>query len=275
MGKKYLFTGVDKLIFFCSLFFITSISSWAINVVQKEAFFEQRKILPREDKFYIDWRWDLAQQLIKEKAITENRVYNAFLKTPREHFIRKQNLKRAYEDSWMPIGYGVTITDPYTVCIMTETILPDDNMKILEIGTGTGYQAAILSNLCNQVYTIEIIKPLALETETIIKSLQAYYTNYNNIHCKVADGYYGWKEQAPFDRIIVTCGIDHIPPLLIQQLKPDGIMVIPVGPPGDMVLLKVTKQLNKNGQVVIKRDALLKVTFVPFTDNKGEAHSQR
>jgi protein-L-isoaspartate(D-aspartate) O-methyltransferase len=261
-------------VFFSLLLVFVCLESAAINPIPKDIFLEQRRGFRREEKFYISWRWELAQQLLKEKAITDGRVYEAFLRTPREHFIRQQNLKRAYEDSWMPIGYGVTITDPYTVCMMTETILPTENMKVLEIGTGTGYQAALLSHLTNQVYTIEIIKPLALETQAIITAMESDYTNYKNIHCKIADGYYGWAEQAPFDRIIVTCGIDHIPPLLIQQLKPDGIMVIPVGPPGDMVLLKVTKQLSRSGQVIVKREALFKVTFVPFKNDKGGVHTQ-
>jgi protein-L-isoaspartate(D-aspartate) O-methyltransferase len=274
LSKRYLISRVGLFLLMNLSFILANHSGWTIDSVQKESFLTQRKAFTKEEAYYSGWRWDRAQQLVNEKAITQKRVYDAFLNTPREHFIRKQNIKRAYEDSWMAIGYGVTITDPYTVCIMTETILPEQNMKVLEIGTGTGYQASLLANLTNAVYTIEIIKPLAAETDTIIESLKPEYPHYKNIHSRTADGYYGWKEQAPFDRIIVTCGIDHIPPMLIQQLKPDGIMVIPVGPPGDMVLLKITKQLSKTGQVIVKREALIKVSFVPFTNTQGGIHTQ-
>jgi len=240
--------------------------------INEEAFIKSRKQYSKEEEYYIRWRWERSQKLISEGSIINQKVLLAFLNTPREHFIRKMNLSRAYEDSWMPIGYGITITDPYTVCIMTEIILPDPHMKVLEIGTGSGYQAAILSNLNYYVYTIEIIKPLAYETAAIFQSLVDEYQNYKNIQMRTGDGYYGWEEEAPFDRIIVTCGIDHIPPPLIQQLALDGIMVIPVGPPGDQVLLKVTKQVSANGMITVKREALLKVSFIPFKDKHGQSY---
>jgi protein-L-isoaspartate(D-aspartate) O-methyltransferase len=228
-----------------------------------------------EDEEYINWRWDLSVDLREWQMITNERMLEAFLRTPRESFCREWNLHKAYLDIWMNIGYGVTITDPSVVSRMTETILPEIDQKVLEIGTGSGYQAAILSNLSNHVYTIEIIKELAIETDALLKSLVSEYPEYRNIKRKVDDGYYGWAEHAPFDRIIVTCSIDHIPPILIKQLAPDGIMIIPVGPPGTQTLLKVTKRINEKNEVTLERADVWgsPVTFVPFTDKSGKKHT--
>src|SRR5436853_5440945 len=136
---------------------------------------------------------------------------------------------------------------------MTSTIDVKLGEKVLEIGTGSGYQSAFLSHLTDKVWTIEIIKPLAARTRGRYDALIARgYSEYSAITSKNADGYYGWEEEAPFDKIIVTCGIDHIPPPLLQQLKANGIMVIPAGPPGAQHLLKVVKDTGADGQVAIK-----------------------
>ena len=224
---------------------------------------------------YLEWRWDLTQDLRSWGMITDERMLEAFLMTPREHFCREWNLHKAYLDIWMNIGYGVTITDPSVVCRMTETILPEPDQKVLEIGTGSGYQSAILSNLSNHVYTIEIIEDLARETDELYTSLEPEYPWYTNIRRKIDDGYYGWAEKAPFDRIIVTCSIDHIPPILLRQLAPDGIMIIPVGPPGTQTLLRVTKRVEEDGTVRLERADMWgsPVTFVPFKDKSGEKHT--
>jgi protein-L-isoaspartate(D-aspartate) O-methyltransferase len=241
----------------------------------KEEFVDWALETTNEDEEYVSWRWDLSEDLRSWKMITTKRMLEAFLRTPRENFCREWNLHKAYLDIWMNIGYGVTITDPSVVCRMTETILPDIDQKVLEIGTGSGYQAGILSNLSNHVFTIEIIEELALETDELYKSLEKEYPEYRNIKRKIDDGYYGWPEYAPFDRIIVTCSIDHIPPILIKQLAPDGIMIIPVGPPGTQTLLKVTKRVNQSGEVTLERADVWgsPVTFVPFTDKSGKKHS--
>jgi protein-L-isoaspartate(D-aspartate) O-methyltransferase len=155
--------------------------------------------------------------------------------------------------------------------------------KVLEVGTGSGYQSAYLSNLTDKVWTIEIIKPLAERTRGVYdKLIERGYTEYKAITSKNADGYPGWEEAAPFDKIIVTCGIDHIPPPLLQQLKTGGIMVIPVGPPGAQHLLKVVKEAGAGDQVAVKRSDIYNgrpVPFVPFTKLEGEAikgtHNQR
>jgi protein-L-isoaspartate(D-aspartate) O-methyltransferase len=145
---------------------------------------------------------------------------------------------------------------------------------VLEIGTGSGYQSAYLSHLTDKVYTIEIIKPLAERTRaTYDQLIKDGYKEFSAITSKAADGYYGWEEFAPFDKIIVTCGIDHVPPPLLQQLKPSGIMVIPVGPPGAQRVLKVVKTESSDGQMTVARSDIYGgriVPFVPFTKLEGE-----
>ena len=162
----------------------------------------------------------------------------------------------------------MTISGPLVVSRMTSTVDVQFGEKVLEIGTGSGYQSAYLANLTDKVWSIEIIKPLAARTRGIHDDLIARgYTEFNAITSKNADGYYGWEEAAPFDKIMVTCGIDHIPPPLLQQLKPNGIMVIPVGPPGQHVILKVAKQLGPDSSIRVARSNVYNkvVPFVPFT----------
>jgi len=158
---------------------------------------------------------------------------------------------------------------------MTSSIDVKMGEKVLEIGTGSGYQSAYLSNLTDKVWTIEIIKPLAERTRGVYdKLIERGYTEYKAINSKNADGYYGWEEAAPFDKIIVTCGIDHIPPPLLQQLKTGGIMVIPIGPPGAQHILKVVKEAAAGEQVAIKRSDIYNgrlVPFVSFTKLQGGA----
>lgn len=237
-----------------------------------------------EEKF-LKMRWDRAQfcrRHLNPPDLTIERVIQAFLRTPREFFCREENIERAYESAYMPIGWGQTISGPNIVARMTNAINPQPDHKVLEIGTGSGYQSAFLSELSNFVYTIEIIEPLAKVTDGIYKSLEDEYLQYKNVKRKIADGYYGWEEYAPFDRIIVTCGIDHIPPPLLQQLAPDGIMVIPVGPPWQtQEILKITKVQLEDGSFTIKREDIYEGTglagdvFVPFTAEGGDAaHSK-
>src|SRR4051794_13993033 len=192
----------------------------------------------------------------------------AFLLTPRDEFVMKRDIGRAYERDFHDIGFGVTISGPLVVRRMTSTVDVQFGEKVLEIGTGSGYQSAYLSNLTDKVWSIEIIKPLAERTRGIHDDLiDRGYTEFKAITSKNADGYYGWEEAAPFDKIMVTCGIDHIPPPLLQQLKPNGIMVIPVGPPGQHVILKVVKQQQPDGSIRVARSNVYNkvVPFVPFT----------
>jgi protein-L-isoaspartate(D-aspartate) O-methyltransferase len=218
---------------------------------------------------FLGQRWDRFEQLIVHKDVWDDRNKRAYLLTPRERFVTKANIARAYEWHYLDIGYGVTITGPHTVARMTNSIDVRHGDKVLEIGTGSGYQSAYLSYLTDKVHSIEIIKPLAARTRGVYDGLIAEgYTEYKNISTHTGDGYYGLKEEAPFDRIIVTCGIDHIPPPLLQQLRPNGIMVIPVGPPGAQHVLKVTKKQATDGNIAVARSDIYQggtLSFVPLT----------
>ena len=227
-----------------------------------------------EDAGFLGQRWDRFQALLAHKDVWDQRDKRAYLMTPREEFVTKANLSRAYEWHYLDIGYGVTITGPHSVARMTNSLEIKPGDKVLEIGTGSGYQSAYLSNLTDKVFSIEIIKPLAARTRALYDALIARgYSEYEAIHTRNADGYYGWQEEAPFDKIIVTCGIDHIPPPLLQQLKPNGMMVIPVGPPGAQHVLKVTKHQEADGTFQVTRADIYNggtLSFVPFTKLEGD-----
>jgi protein-L-isoaspartate(D-aspartate) O-methyltransferase len=203
-----------------------------------------------EDRMYLGQRWDRFKQLIAAKDLWDARSIRAYLMTPREEFATRENLGRVYEGHYLNIGFGVTITGPHTVSRMTNAMDVQMGDKVLEIGTGSGYQSAFLANLTDKIWSIEIIKPLAERTRQVYDALIARgYTEYQAITTRNDDGYYGWEAEAPFDRIIVTCGIDHIPPPLMQQLKPNGAMLIPVGPPGAQHVLKIAKREAQDGTI--------------------------
>jgi protein-L-isoaspartate(D-aspartate) O-methyltransferase len=227
-----------------------------------------------EDPNFLGKRWDRFKQLLASRDIWDKRDIRAYLLTPREQFVTAANLGRAYEWHYLSIGYGVTITGPHTVARMTNSMDVKFGDKVLEIGTGSGYQSAYLSNLTDKVWSIEIIKPLAERTRRLYDDLIGRgYTEFKSITTKNADGYYGWEQEGPFDKIIVTCAIDHIPPPLLQQLKPNGIIVIPVGPPGAQHVLKVTKQQDADGKINVARSDIYgggRVSFVPFTKLDGD-----
>jgi protein-L-isoaspartate(D-aspartate) O-methyltransferase len=227
-----------------------------------------------EDPRYLRPRFERFQNMVGNRDVWEERNKRAFLMVPREEFALPDSRNVIYDVNYHDIGFGVTITGPRVVARMTSSIDVKMGEKVLEIGSGSGYQSAYLSNLTDKVWTIEIIKPLAERTRKLHDSLiERGYTEYKSINSKNADGYYGWEEDAPFDKIIVTCGIDHIPPPLLQQLKTGGIMVIPVGPPGAQHILKVTKEAAADGQVAVKRSDIYNgrpVPFVPFTKLEGE-----
>ena len=228
-----------------------------------------------EEAKFLAERFDRFGAMSRNEDLLDDRHKRAFLMTPREKFVLQQNLGRAYEHAFLDIGFGVTISGPHIVGRMTSTINPLKGEKVLEVGTGSGYQSAYLSHLTDKVWTIEIIKPLAERTRATYDALIAEgYDEFKAIASKNADGYYGWEEAAPFDKIIVTCGIDHIPPPLLQQLKPGGTMVIPVGPPGAQRVLKVVKTQADDGAITVARSDIYGgriVPFVPFTKLEGEA----
>jgi len=228
-----------------------------------------------QKEVFLGQKWDLAQSMLKVGSITHPRVLEAFLRTPREFFAR--NPRRSYDNAVLLIGYGQTISGPQMVGKMTDSLDPLPGQKILEIGTGSGYQSAMLSELCNRVFTVEIVKPLARETDAIYRKHESRYPEFGNIDRKIDDGYYGWAEHAPYDRIIVTCGIDHVPPELIRQLAPGGIMVIPVGPPSGQTILRITKRVGADGTITLDRQDIFKgkrkEVFVPFTSKDGGVHT--
>src|SRR6185437_7811420 len=227
-----------------------------------------------EDPKYLGLRFDRFRHMVANKDLLDDRNKRAFLFTPREAFVLPQNLDRAYDSAFLDINFGVTISGPHLVGRMTTAIDVQPTDKVLEIGTGSGYQSAYLSHLTDKVWTIEIIKPLAARTRGFYDALIGKgYTEFKAITSENADGYYGWKDAGPFDKIIVTCGIDHIPPDLLQQLQPTGIMVIPVGPPGAQHVLKVTRATAADGSVTVARSDIYNgkiVPFVPFTKLDGD-----
>jgi protein-L-isoaspartate(D-aspartate) O-methyltransferase len=238
-------------------------------VTSREAFVAWMQKNRGEDAGYLGQRYDRFLQLIAHQDVWDEADKRAYLLTPREEFVTADNLSRAYEWHHLNIGFGVTITGPHTVARMTNTLAIKRGDKVLEIGTGSGYQSAYLSNLTDKLWSIEIIPALAKRTRALYDSLIARgYSEYRAINTKNADGYYGWEEAAPFDKVIVTCGIDHIPPPLLQQMSPSGIMVIPVGPPGAQHVIKAVKQKAADGTMSVTRSDIYGgaiIPFVPFT----------
>jgi protein-L-isoaspartate(D-aspartate) O-methyltransferase len=218
---------------------------------------------------YLGQRFDRFLQLIAHRDVWDEADKRAFLLTPREEFVTAENLSRAYEWHHLNIGFGVTITGPHTVARMTNALGIKRGDRVLEIGTGSGYQSAYLSYLTDKIWSIEIIPALARRTRALYDALIARgYGEYAAIKTKNADGYYGWEEAAPFDKIIVTCGIDHIPPPLLQQMSPSGVMVIPVGPPGAQHVIKAVRQKAADGATSVTRSDIYGgaiIPFVPFT----------
>ena len=207
-------------------------------------------------------RQQMVQRQLMARGIHEERVLNAMAKVPREEFVPPDSRAASYEDGPLPIGYGQTISQPYIVAFMTEQLRPKPSDRVLEVGTGSGYQAAILAELVSEVYSIEIVEPLAKSAEATLQRL-----GYKNVHVKIGDGYKGWPEEGLFDAIIVTCAPDKVPQPLVDQLKDDGRMVIPVGERFAQQLYLLEK---KNGQ--LKQSATLPVRFVPMT---SEAQRQK
>jgi protein-L-isoaspartate(D-aspartate) O-methyltransferase len=201
-------------------------------------------------------RHEMVQTQIKARGVGDPAVLKAMETVPRHEFVPLPWRKQAYQDHPLPIGHGQTISQPYIVGVMSEVLQVKPGQKVLEIGTGSGYQAAVLAAMGAQVYTVEIIPGLVRRADATLKRL-----GYDTVKVKLADGNYGWPSQAPFDRIIVTAGAKRIPPALIKQLKPGGRMVIPVGsgPWGEELTL-VRKDLGGK----ISTQSLMAVRFVPL-----------
>jgi protein-L-isoaspartate(D-aspartate) O-methyltransferase len=202
-------------------------------------------------------RMEMVATQIAARDVKDPRVLEALRRVPRHRFVPDALVDQAYADRPLPIGLGQTISQPYIVALMTELVRPEPSMKVLEVGTGSGYQAAVLAGLVREVYTIEIVPELGQRAEAVLQSL-----GHANVHVRVGDGFGGWPEHAPFDAIVVTAAPSRIPPPLLEQLAPGGRLVIPVGDSLQELVL-VTRTADG-----YDRRTVIPVRFVPMT---GEA----
>jgi protein-L-isoaspartate(D-aspartate) O-methyltransferase len=207
--------------------------------------------LPQQD--YSKLRQEMVSRQIEERGVKDSATLAAMRKVPRHLFVPADQQSNAYEDRPLPIGHGQTISQPYIVAYMTEIIKPRPDYKVLEIGTGSGYQAAVLAEIVKEVYTIEIIEALGGQAKTRL-------AKYKNVEVKIADGYNGWKEKGPFDAIVVTAAAEHVPPPLKEQLKDGGRMIIPVGSP---FMVQQLMLIEKSGNKFRTKN-MMPVRFVPF-----------
>ena len=199
--------------------------------------------------------------------VTDDKVLDAMRAVPRHVFVPETNRQYAYRDRPLSIGHGQTISQPYMVAFMTELLEIDPRTKVLEIGTGSGYQVAVLAHLTPHVYSIEIVEPLHAVTSRVLRE-----QGYDQVTLRAGDGYYGWAEHAPFDAIIVTCAAGHLPPPLWEQLKPGGRIVIPIGGPFEVQRLVV---VTKRPDGTRRSKTIMAVRFVPMTGEVGEPEAGR
>lgn len=209
---------------------------------------------------YTAAREQMVTEHVAAEGVTNSRVLEAMRSVPRHQFVREELRPFAYSDQALDLGHKQTISPPFIVAYMTEVIDPQPEDVVLEIGTGSGYQAAVLSSLVKDVYTIEIVEPLGKRAATTLKLL-----DYKNVHCRIGDGYKGWSEHAPFDKIIVTCSPENIPEPLVEQLKEGGKMIIPLGERYQQVFHLLEK---KDGKLEQKK--LIPTLFVPMTGRSEE-----
>ena len=202
-------------------------------------------------------RREMVEEQIRARGVTNRIVLDAMTRVPRHKFVEDSWQGQAYDDHPLPIGHGQTISQPYIVGLMTEMLELKPGEKVLEIGTGSGYQAAILAGITTNVFTIEIVKPLADQAQKRLKEFGLDATRVRH-----GDGYYGIEDKAPFDAIMVTAAADHIPPPLIKQLRPGGRMVIPIGPVHSTQRLVI---VHKDEEGKVKTRSVLPVRFVPLT----------
>lgn len=215
--------------------------------------------IPWQEDVYKAKREKMVKQQIVKRGVKDSAVLRSLLTVKRHEFVPSAQIDNSYDDRPLPIGYGQTISQPYIVAYMTEVLKLQPHFKVLEIGTGSGYQAAILSKIVKEVYTVEIIPELGNAATDRLKK-----TGFANVQVKIADGYNGWQEHAPYDAIMVTAAAEYVPPPIIKQLKEGGKMVIPVGSPFmTQMLLLIEKTGNKT-----KTRSLLPVAFVPLTRKK-------
>lgn len=210
---------------------------------------------PEEDELYVKKRQWMVRRQLTARDITDKRVLEAMEKVPRHLFVSPEYRDEAYEDHPLPIGEGQTISQPYIVALMTQHLGLKSGEKVLEIGTGSGYQAAVLAHLTDKVYSVEIRQNLARKAAEALKKL-----NYGQVQVKQDDGYFGWEEHAPFDAIIITCAANHVPPPLLKQLREGGRLIVPLG--STLYFQSLTLITKKNDKPSVRH--ILDVVFVPM-----------
>ncbi len=227
---------------------------WGIALALLAACREKPMVAPSPEADFAPERERMVEDQIDARGIVDERVLAAMKRVPRHRFVPLDLAREAYGDHPLPIGEGQTISQPYIVAFMSEALELDGHEKVLEIGTGSGYQAAVLSELAREVFTIEIVPELGRRAEATLREL-----GHANVHVRVGDGYLGWPEEAPFDAILVTAAPDHVPEPLVDQLAVGGRMILPVGEERqELILIHRTPQ-------GIEREEVLSVRFVPMT----------
>jgi protein-L-isoaspartate(D-aspartate) O-methyltransferase len=233
---------------------------WRVAIVVLGALGAGACRLPAQDDATQRARRAAMVDLIVREGVRDSATLAAMRAVPRHEFVPSHMRRFAYEDSPLPIGHEQTISQPYIVAFMTEQLRPKPGMKVLEVGTGSGYQAAVLGHIGCEVYTIEIVEPLANTSAAVLARL-----GYDRVRVRHGDGYQGWPEEAPFDAVIVTAAAPRIPPALLEQLAPRGRLIIPVGPRGGMQWLEL---VEKDARGRLAQRTLLPVRFVPLVEGK-------
>jgi len=235
-----------------------SAGRWSIAAACAGAFMAAAVSIAQESSEWAARRASMVERQIQARGVQDPRVLEALRRVPRHRFVPESYQSNAYADSPLPIGHGQTISQPYIVAYMTEALELQPSHRVLEIGTGSGYQAAVLAELAAEVYTIEIVPELAARSRQVLGAL-----GYENVHVRTGNGYLGWPEAAPFDRVILTAAPDELPSTLVDQLAPGGILIAPVG--RDVQVITVVRRTDEG----VVTEQTLPVRFVPMVGPPG------